>query len=380
VGNIADGPGSEGGAIFAEEGLVVFSTFLNNEASAPDGGDVPGNAIYKYGAEQFEVGGNIFAGSSLDPQLGYGVSEVPGEPFTDLGGNLFTTARDTETDLEPKAPSSVFGASLASIFGSTTPALQTFAPDSSGTQTLGLVAGSPALNIVPDVLPFTSVTLDQRGATRTYPADAGAFEGVVALTIDGPTGGAYVPPADFTVLTFPTGVTTPGTDVKASGLKLKLVNEVYVNGVKVKILKQRPRSITFTTPRGLTGVVDVRFVSAKGEYTAVRALNFGSSAVVGANAQTVVGGFAANSTRLSVKMKREIRAFLRANPELDTAVCTGFTSLPATVRDAALSKARGQVTCDFVKKLNPDLTVKVMQGRHTERLGSQIRRVRITLQ
>jgi predicted outer membrane repeat protein len=29
VGNIADGSGSEGGAIFAEEGLVVFSTFLN---------------------------------------------------------------------------------------------------------------------------------------------------------------------------------------------------------------------------------------------------------------------------------------------------------------------------------------------------------------
>jgi predicted outer membrane repeat protein len=183
--NLATGVGSEGGAIFAEEGLVFFSTFLNNEASAPDGGDVPGNAIYKYGAGEFEVGGNIFAGSSssLDPQLGYGVSEVPGEPFTDLGGNLFTTARDTETDLEPKAPSSVFGASLASIFGSATPALQTFAPNSGGTQALGLVAGSTALNIVPNGAPFTSVTLDQRGATRTHPADAGAFEFVIANAV-----------------------------------------------------------------------------------------------------------------------------------------------------------------------------------------------------
>jgi LPXTG-motif cell wall-anchored protein len=60
--------------------------------------------------------------------------------------------------------------------------LATFSPNSSGTQTIGLVAGSPALNIVPNDVPFTSVTSDQRGATRSHPADAGAFEGVVAPT------------------------------------------------------------------------------------------------------------------------------------------------------------------------------------------------------
>jgi predicted outer membrane repeat protein len=373
------GEGSEGGAMYATEGSVYFSTFVNNLASTPpaEPGDTPGNAIYKSGGSLFSLSANIFAGSSLYPQLGFGVSQ---DEFVDYGGNVFSTSAATETDII-QDPSSVFEASLTALFGTETPALATHAPNTNGTQTIALVAGSPAIDVVPfEVTETVDPQFDQRGAARTHPADAGAFEGVVALTIDGPTGGAYVPPADFTVLTFPTGVTTPGTDVKVSGLKLKLVKAVYVNGVKVKIQTQRPRSITFATPRGLTGLVDVRFVSAKGEYTAIKALDFGPSVVAGANAQTVVGGFAANSTRLSVKMKREIRAFLRANPELDIVVCTGFTSLPATVRDAALSKARGQVTCDFVKKLNPDLTVKVMQGRHTERPGSQIRRVRITLQ
>jgi hypothetical protein len=294
VENFADGPSAEGGAIYATEGSVYFTTFVNNLASTPpeEPGDTPGNAIYKTGMSQFNLGGNVFAGDSEFPQLGYGAIGTP--EFTDNGGNVFSTSDATETDII-QDPSSVFEASLTALFGTETPSLATHAPNTNGTQTIALVAGNPAIGIVPSGSPFSGFTFDQRGATRKHPADAGAFQFAVAATIGGPTGGAYVPPADFTVLTFPTGVTTPGTDVKVSGLKLKLVKAVYVNGVKVKIQTQRPRSITFATPRGLTGLVDVRFVSAKGEYTAIKALDFGPSVVAGANAQTVVGGFAALS-------------------------------------------------------------------------------------
>jgi hypothetical protein len=176
--NVVSGADAEGGALFAESGQVIFSTFVDNTAPTPvEGGEKPGNAIYKYGSSQFNVGGNIFAGGSTDPQLGYGLAV---SPFTDLGGNVFTTSSETETDITPKAASSVFGASLSSIFGTSTPALATFSPNS--TQTIGLAAGSPALNIVPNGVPFTSVTVDQRGVTRSHPADAGAFERVVAPT------------------------------------------------------------------------------------------------------------------------------------------------------------------------------------------------------
>jgi len=171
--NVVTGDGAEGGALFAMSGQVIFSTFVENEAPPKvEGQEVPGNSIYKYGSSNFNVGGNIFAGSGDDPQLGYG-NDV--SPFTDLGGNVFTTTSATETDIT-QDDSSVFEASLNSIFGTNTPTLEIFSPNSSGTQTIGLVAGSPALNIVPNEVPFTSVTTDQRGATRSHPADAGAFE------------------------------------------------------------------------------------------------------------------------------------------------------------------------------------------------------------
>jgi predicted outer membrane repeat protein len=175
IGNSAEGPGSEGGAIYATEGSVYFSTFVNNLAADPiEDADTPGNAIYKTGESQFSLGANIFAGISNFPQLGYG---VPGTlEFTDNGGNVFSTSSATETDII-QDPSSEFGASLTALFGTSTPSLATHAPNTFETQTIALVAGSPAIDVVPfDVTDNVGVFFDQRGAARTHPADAGAFE------------------------------------------------------------------------------------------------------------------------------------------------------------------------------------------------------------
>ena len=190
----------EGGAIYAEGGSVYFSTFLNNTAATPpapdEPGDTPGNAIYKTYGQEFYVGGNIFAGGTpTHPQLGFGRSP---SPFTDKGGNVFSTPRETETDIvkdfivspTAKDPTTKFGAEIIDLFGTNTPTLAIFQPNSSGTKTLGLAAGSPALNAVPQlnwgINPDTEapepISRDQRGATRTYPASAGAFEGVVPVT------------------------------------------------------------------------------------------------------------------------------------------------------------------------------------------------------
>ena len=172
----------EGGAIYASAGEVYFSTFVNNVAANPpaEPGDIPGNAIYKSGMETFTLAGNIFAGNSLFPQLGVG--SVSTSLFTDAGGNIFSTSSIAETDIA-KDNSSVFGASLTSLFGTNSPALATYAPNTNGTQTIALGPGSPALNAVPDLTPSINLpTLDQRGQTRSFPADAGAFEGFVIPT------------------------------------------------------------------------------------------------------------------------------------------------------------------------------------------------------
>lgn len=187
-GNRADGEMGEGGAIYAFTGGVHFSTFVDNLSVEPEEGlEVPGDSIYKDGGLSFEIGASIFAGVSGYPQLGIGAPSDP-VPFTDAGGNVFSTSSETELEIlalgqEVTHESTVFGASLTSIFGSSSPALANHTPNTSGTQTFGLAPGSPALDIVPteilEIFESPDQRLDQRGATRTDPADAGSFEGVV---------------------------------------------------------------------------------------------------------------------------------------------------------------------------------------------------------
>ena len=225
--NEAYTPASEGGAISAYEGEVMFSTFVNNIASTGIGG-IRGDSIKKTGAGDFEIGANIFAGDTTRAQLGIGASPTP---FTDLGGNVFSTSSSQESDIvqdpldypddRSKDVSTSFDKSLLSLFGSSTPSLTTYAPNSSGTQTLGLAAGSPALNVVPNRTPFDTNTFaqDQRGATRSFPASAGSFEGVAPVTPP-PT-----PPPTSTTTPTPasnTAPTAPPSTLAKTGIEIPL--------------------------------------------------------------------------------------------------------------------------------------------------------------
>lgn len=196
VGNSAQGEGAEGDALYSSSGYILFSTFLNNEAPDLSGGpgDTPGNAIYHYYSPDlvpFYLVGNIFAGSSDRAQIGI---EGVADPVYDAGGNVFSTSSETEADLNSQDPSSVFGANLVSIFGTNSPKLLSHEPNLNGTQTVAPSPGSVALDIVPEGLLEEvnlllseglglSAEVDQRGAPRTNPADAGAFEGFVDPTL-----------------------------------------------------------------------------------------------------------------------------------------------------------------------------------------------------
>ncbi len=181
VDNEASGDNAEGGAIYANYGEIIFSTFVNNVAPDPVAEeDVPGNAIYKWGSAPFSITASIFAGDSPHPQLGIG--EAP-TPFTDGRGNIFSNASSIELDIA-QDDSSVYGASLSSIFGTDSPELASYAPNTNGTQTIALGPGSPALDIVDEEdLNGSGITQDQRGASRTHPADAGAYEGFVTPSL-----------------------------------------------------------------------------------------------------------------------------------------------------------------------------------------------------
>ena len=95
--------------------------------------------------------------------------------------------------------------------------------------------------------------------------------------------------------------------------------------------------------------------------------------------KVMIPGFAANSAMLTKEMKKEIREFLKANPTLKNVVCKGFTSSPATAQDRVLARQRGKAACDFIKTIRPDAQVTIRSGSHTNKPGSQIRRVSISL-
>lgn len=116
-----------------------------------------------------------------------------------------------------------------------------------------------------------------------------------------------------------------------------------------------------------------------GSYSAPSAPSTPVATTAQDRARTVVPGFASNSVKLNKPMRKEIRKFLRANPNLNNVVCKGFTSAPATAQDRMLARERGKVTCAFIKKLRPEANVTLRSGSHTDRPGLQIRRVQITL-
>ena len=181
-----------GGAILADYGQVSLSTFLNNQVDSSG----EGNAIYLFADEsEIEIAGNVFAGTSSAAQLG----AEPLGAYSDLGGNVFSTARATEAALVAPHPSTLFSRSVTSLFGPS-PALTA---NGGTTATVALVSGSPAIDAVPpetldqiDFLPTSALAsaaaelqsvadltaaaadagLDQRNIERTGFADAGAFE------------------------------------------------------------------------------------------------------------------------------------------------------------------------------------------------------------
>lgn len=192
--------GAFGGAIYGGQGQIAFSTFLENRANSSNPGE-HSEAIFSAGDEEAtQLGGNIFAGSRSNAQLG----SIGEGGFDDLGGNVFSTTQAVESALGTADASSLFSRSVSDIFG----ADPELGDNGGATETVALIGTSPAINAVPDFeFDFGPVSadfdaalesldaalesldaaqelsaavdttdVDQRNEPRTGLADAGAFE------------------------------------------------------------------------------------------------------------------------------------------------------------------------------------------------------------
>lgn len=168
---------AEGGAMYMISGQILFSTFYENLAApfTDPNNDVPGDSIYKEGGDVVTLGANIFTSTSPYPQVGVG--SVTPTPVTDTGGNVFSSSAIEEIDLlaaQPlEYPASLFGRSVAAVFGS-----NVLANNGGPTQTVMLASDSPALCAAGTVTlnGFDLRAFDQRGVERTNPFDSGAVD------------------------------------------------------------------------------------------------------------------------------------------------------------------------------------------------------------
>jgi hypothetical protein len=349
---------------------ITNNTFFGNKmfSNAPATQDVYLD-VYM-GNAQFT--GNIFAG--LNPK----VTSLDDGGSTNFESNIVggnTTGASWATSGNSGGNSIV--ADAAALFNDAPPA-----PTENGgpTKTMELSATSAARNFVPFVN-GTSPTVDQRGTTRLSAdgfIDAGAFElttasaGSAAVT----GGGSGGTPEPTVIDVNPKRITVTDEIVTVFGGGLRGVQDIIVGGTRVPVLSARENYISFRAPKGLSGFQNLELVFAGKSILLERALNFVQADQMVAK---VFRGFAANSTKLTRPMKKEIRKFIRANPELTTVVCRGFTSAPATRFDDALAKGRGENVCAYIEKKFPDLTTRVIEGNHTNIPGSNIRRVRVVL-
>ena len=227
VGNT--GPG--GGAIDNDATLnIANSTFYNNTGGTNGGGAVEnfGTTTLKqstFSGNTSPYGANIFnyTGFKLSMSMDIVAGGLVGSncggqaPITDLGYNIDTGSSCHFTATNHSLPN-------------TQPELDALASNGGSTQTMGLPAGSPAIDAIPPSTPGCTGSTDQRGITRPQGkgCDIGAYE-VVA------TSGDTTPPS------VPTGLAANSVTSSSVSLKWNASSDnvavtgytIYRNGAQV---------------------------------------------------------------------------------------------------------------------------------------------------
>ncbi len=191
-----------GGAIINYGTLTVTnSTFANNGANH-------GGAIYNNGGGTLTLTLSVAAGNSAP----YGGPDIFGTVTTDGGGNV---VGDTSDSSGLTATSDRTGTAAAPL----DPLLGRLANYGGPVQTLALLPGSPAIDILACPTGNGSLTTDARGVSRPQGAncDAGAFESQ-GFTVSALTGNNQRAPLT-TTFAAPVGLTLmgTGTDLVAGG-------------------------------------------------------------------------------------------------------------------------------------------------------------------
>jgi hypothetical protein len=171
----------------------------------------------------------------------------------------------------------------------------------------------------------------------------------------------------------------PDQRVSIFGTNFDRVLEIWVGDQRVKILNESEYQRTFKLPPKLKPKVRIYFVTLLERIEITDSLRFAGPLVVSSD-EFSVRGFEPNVPFLNSQMKKQVKQALADEPNAESVICTGYTSLPFGPNDQQLATQRGAELCKFIKSIRPEVLVTVNKGIQDPRSGPMVRRAGFVLQ
>jgi surface protein len=222
-------------------------------------------------------------------------------------------------------------------------------PTSSGTYPIEVKAKNDAGYSSPAIATFTKAGVPSSGSSggaaggsESAPSDSKSIE-IISVNVKNVT-------------------TLGGAVVSVTGKNFAGVTTVLVDGIKAKIISVTSGLIKFVAPRNTNGPATLELKSSIASAELVDALIY-TNGNVKSGVQWVYK-YVQSKTLLSTKAKQDLRNGLNINTGTVAITCVGYQSYSYnTAKDKATAIGRAKQACNYLKSINPKLSVKTVIAR-----------------
>jgi uncharacterized repeat protein (TIGR02543 family) len=166
-----------------------------------------------------------------------------------------------------------------------------------------------------------------------------------------------------------------GQVVSITGKNLGAVTTILVDGIKAKIISVTDGVIKFTAPRNTDGPATLTLKSPTASAEVVDAFTY-AQGIAKVKVAWVLG-FVQTNTTIKAADKAKLRSALMKNTGTVAVTCVGYQSYAYnTAKDAQTAMGRAKQACNYLKSVNPKLTVKSVIAR-TNLTGTPSRKLAV---
>lgn len=245
------------------------------------------------------------------------------------------------------------------------------APTSSGTYPIEVKAKNDAGYSSPATATFTKAGVPSSGGGSGGSATPGGTESA-------PNGAKAIQILSLSVKNLPS---VGGQFVSVTGKNFTGVTTVLVGGIKAKIISVKDALIKFIAPRNSDGPATLTVKSSSASAEVIDAFVYTNGI---AKAKVIwVLGFIQTHTAIKAADKAKLRSALQMTTGTVAVTCVGYQSYSYnTPRDAQTAIGRAKQACNYLKGINPKLSVKTfiartnLRGTPSRKLAVQFRAIK----